>query len=115
MLFGSQADGEGMASSNLWLRDAEKLLKTINFLSRQWGEPYLRKIQPQVISDKEKAVIDKYINKLKNDRSYIVDVKGKIISNSRRKEKSQFTYWQRGEKVTLLVRGAVGLSACNAP
>lgn len=44
------------------------------------AQVFLRKIQPQVISDKEKAVIDKYINKLKNDRSYIVDVKGKTIT-----------------------------------
>jgi hypothetical protein len=44
------------------------------------AQVFLRKIQPQVISDKEKAVIDKYINKLRNDRSYIVDVKGKTIT-----------------------------------
>ena len=36
-------------------------------------------------------------------------------SNSRRKEKSQFTPWQKGEKVTFMVRGAAKLSAWDAP
>jgi len=54
------------------------------------AQVFLRKIQPQLISDKEKAVIDKYINKLKTNRSYIVDVKGKIITIYESQQTSDF-------------------------
>jgi len=44
------------------------------------AQVFLRKIQPQIISDNEKAIIEKYMNKVKSGNRYIVDVKGKIIT-----------------------------------
>jgi hypothetical protein len=44
------------------------------------AQVFLRKIQPQVISDKEKGTIQKYINKVKSGNRYIIDVKGKMIT-----------------------------------
>jgi hypothetical protein len=43
------------------------------------AQVFLRKIQPQIISDNEKAIIEKYINTVKSGNRYIIDVKGKII------------------------------------
>jgi hypothetical protein len=58
----------------------EKIREGYEIYENPNAQVFLRKIQSQIISDKEKAVIDKYINKLKNGRSYIVDVKGKTIT-----------------------------------
>lgn len=44
------------------------------------AQVFLRKIQPQIISDNEKATIEKYVNKVKSDNQYIIDVKGKMIT-----------------------------------
>lgn len=44
------------------------------------AQVFLRRIQPQIISDNEKAIIEKYINKVKTGNQYIIDVKEKMIT-----------------------------------
>ena len=41
---------------------------------------FLRRIQPQYILDSEKALIEKYIGKIKSLFRYMIDIKGKIIT-----------------------------------
>jgi hypothetical protein len=40
----------------------------------------LRKIQPKIITDSEKALVEKHVQELARNTRYLVDVKGKVIT-----------------------------------
>ena len=44
------------------------------------AQVFLRKKQPQIVTDIESYLINKYLNKLKRPYRYIFDIKGKIIT-----------------------------------
>ena len=44
------------------------------------GQVSLRKIQPKIITDSEKALGDKYLQRLARNTRYMADVKGKVIT-----------------------------------
>ena len=44
------------------------------------SQVFLRRIQPQLILDSEKAVLEKHLNKSKSAFKYIIDIKGKIVT-----------------------------------
>jgi hypothetical protein len=44
------------------------------------AQVFLRKIQPKLIADLEKALVEKYLKKLKVDKSYVIYIKGKYIT-----------------------------------
>jgi hypothetical protein len=59
---------------------AEKIPAGYEIYENANAQVFLRKIQPQLIHDTEKAIVEKHLGKLRRSLRYVIDVKGKVIT-----------------------------------
>ena len=58
----------------------DALPKGYEIYEHPYSQVFLRKIQPQIIADNEKDVVDKYVKKLTPSRRYVVDAWEKDVT-----------------------------------